>query len=119
MNEIGKTKNFYVFMRLVGFLIILLPIGIVNLVFGYVLGDSPCTLCRRQREATVFIGVIVLFIVCYGMKGRHLAALLIIATIGFYQSSTHYGSHVHRDLDQGLGLVVFDIHTYLWAKVVF
>jgi len=45
MNEIKKAKFFYALMCLAGFLIILLPVGIANLFFGYVLKDSPCTLC--------------------------------------------------------------------------
>ncbi|MBK1972585.1 disulfide bond formation protein B [Campylobacter sp. TTU-622] len=119
MNEINKTKNFYTLMCLAGFLIILLPVGIANMVFGYILGDSPCTLCWGQREAMIFIGVIALFIVRYGIKGKYLAALLIMTAIGLYQSFAHYGNHAHRDLDQGFGLAVFGIHTYFWAEVVF
>lgn len=119
MNEINKTKNFYTLMCLAGFLIILLPVGIANFVFGYMLGDSPCTLCWGQREAMIFIGVIALFIVRYGMKGKYLAALLIMTAVGLYQSFAHYGNHAHRDLDQGFGLAVFGIHTYFWAEVVF
>ncbi len=38
MNEINKTKNFYTLMCLAGFLIILLPVGIANFVFGYYVG---------------------------------------------------------------------------------
>lgn len=102
-----------------GFLIIILPVGIANLVFGYMLGDSPCTLCWGQREAMIFIGVMALFIVRYGLKGKYLAALLIMTAFGLYQSFAHYGNHAHRDLDQGFGLAVFGIHTYFWAEVVF
>ncbi|ECO7370568.1 disulfide bond formation protein B [Campylobacter coli] len=119
MNEINKTRNFYTLMCLAGFLIILLPVGIANFVFGYMWGDSPCTLCWGQREAMIFIGVIALFIVRYGMKGKYLAALLIMTAVGLYQSFAHFGNHAHRDLDQGFGLAVFGIHTYFWAEVVF
>ncbi|TBR82044.1 disulfide bond formation protein B [Campylobacter novaezeelandiae] len=119
MNEINKTRNFYTLMCLAGFLIILLPVGIANLVFGYMLGDSPCVLCWGQREAMIFIGVMALFIVRYGIKGKYLAALLIMTAVGLYQSFAHYGNHAHRDLDQGFGLAVFGIHTYFWAEVIF
>lgn len=119
MCEMNKTKNFYTLMCLAGFLIILLPVGIANLIFGYVLKDSPCTLCWGQREAMIFIGVIALFIVRYGLKGKYLAALLIMTAFGLYQSFAHFGNHAHRDLDQGFGLAVFGIHTYFWAEVVF
>ncbi|EAU01029.1 disulfide bond formation protein B [Campylobacter curvus] len=119
MNEIKKAKFFYALMCLAGFLIILLPVGIANLYFGYVLKDSPCTLCWGQREAMIFIGVMALFIVRYGMKARYLAMILIMAGFGLWQSFAHYGIHAMRDLDQGFGLAVFGIHTYFWAEVVF
>ncbi|MCR8685446.1 disulfide bond formation protein DsbI [Campylobacter ureolyticus] len=119
MDEIKKTKLFYALMCLAGFLIILLPVGIANFYFGYVLKDSPCTLCWGQREAMIFIGVIALFIVRYGMKAKYLAMLLIVTAFGLWQSLAHYGNHAHRDLDQGFGLAVFGIHTYFWAEVVF
>jgi disulfide bond formation protein, dsbB family len=119
MNEIKKAKFFYALMCLAGFLIILLPVGIANLFFGYVLKDSPCTLCWGQREGMIFIGVTALFIVRYGLKARYLAMLLLMAGFGLWQSFAHYGIHAHRDLDQGFGLAVFGIHTYFWAEIVF
>lgn len=119
MNDIKKVKLFYTLMCLAGFLITLLPVGIANLYFGYVLKDSPCTLCWGQREAMIFIGVLALFIVRYGLKPKYIAMLLIVAAFGLWQSFAHYGNHTHRDLDQGFGLAVFGLHTYFWAEVVF
>ncbi|QCD44257.1 disulfide bond formation protein B [Campylobacter mucosalis] len=119
MNEIKKAKFFYGLMFLAGFLIILLPVGIANLYFGYVLKDSPCTLCWGQREAMIFIGVMALFIVRYGMKAKYLATLLVMTAFGLWQSLAHFGNHAGRDLDQGFGLAVFGIHTYFWAEIVF
>ncbi|MBR8461339.1 disulfide bond formation protein B [Campylobacter sp. faydin G-105] len=119
MNDIKKAKLFYSLMALAGFLIILLPVGIANFFFGYVLKDSPCTLCWGQREAMIFIGVVALFIVRYGMKAKYIAMLLIMTGVGLWQSLAHFGNHAHRDLDQGFGLAVFGIHTYFWAEVVF
>lgn len=119
MNEIKKAKFFYALMCLAGFLIILLPVGIANLIFGYVLKDSPCTLCWGQREGMIFIGVTALFIVRYGLKAKYLAMLLVMTGFGLWQSFAHFGIHAHRDLDQGFGLAVFGIHTYFWAEVVF
>lgn len=118
-NQTNRTKIFYTLMCLAGFLLILFPVGIANFVFGYMFGDSPCVLCWGQREAMIFIGVIALFIVRYGLKGRYLSALLIITAAGLYQSFAHYGNHAHRDLDQGFSLAIFGIHTYFWAEVIF
>ncbi|AJC88395.1 disulfide bond formation protein B [Campylobacter insulaenigrae] len=119
MCDINKTKFFYFLMCLAGFLIILLPVGIANLIFGYVLADSPCTSCWGQRESMVFIGVAALFIVRYGVKGKFLAFLLIATAFGLWQSFNHIAGHAHRDLDQGFGLPIFGLHTYFWAEVVF
>lgn len=119
INEAKKVSNFYMLMCWAGFLIILLPVGIANFVFGYILGDSPCTLCWAQRESMIFIGVMAFFVVRYGMKGKYLAWILLMAAFGLYQSFSHYGNHAHRDLDQGFSLQVFGIHTYFWAEVVF
>ncbi|TQR32494.1 disulfide bond formation protein B [Campylobacter sp. MIT 99-7217] len=106
-------------MCLAGFILILLPVGIANIIFGYMMGDSPCTLCWGQREAMIFIGVMALFIFRYGLKPQYLASLLVMTAFGLYQSFAQYGNHAHRDLDQGFSLQVFGIHTYFWAEVVF
>lgn len=118
-TEFKQAKTFYALMCAAGFALILLPVGIANIVFGYMLGDSPCTLCWGQREAMVFIGVMALFIVRYGLKPRYLAALLVMTAFGLYQSFAQLGNHAHRDLDQGFSLQVFGIHTYFWAEIVF
>lgn len=119
MSDIKKTKLFYALMCLAGFLIILLPVGIANFYVGYILKDSPCVLCWGQREAMIFIGVLALFIVRYGMKAKYLAMLLIVTAFGLWQSFAQFGNHAHRDLDQGFALTVFGLHTYFWAEVVF
>ncbi len=117
--EFKEAKTFYFLMCLAGFALILLPVGIANIVFGYMMGDSPCTLCWGQREAMVFIGVMALFIVRYGLKPKYLATLLVMTAFGLYQSFAQLGNHAHRDLDQGFSLQVFGIHTYFWAEIVF
>ncbi|TKX29580.1 disulfide bond formation protein B [Campylobacter sp. MIT 12-5580] len=114
-----KVKFFYFLMALAGLVLILFPVGIANVIFGYIMGDSPCTLCWGQRQAMIFIGVMAFFIVRYGLKGKYLAMLLIMTAFGFYQSFAQFGMHAHRDLDQGFSLQVFGIHTYFWAEVVF
>lgn len=118
-KDLCKISCFYFLMALAGLVIILFPVGIANVIFGYILGDSPCTLCWGQRQAMIFIGVMAFFIVRYGLKGKYLAMLLIITAFGFYQSFAQLGMHTHRDLDQGFSLQVFGIHTYFWAEVVF
>lgn len=119
MNEIKRAKLFYGLIALAGFLIILLPVGIANIVFGYGLGDAPCTLCWGQRESMIFIGVMAFFIVRYGIKFRYVAMLLIMAATGLYESFRHVTNHAMRDVGQGFGIAVFGIHTQFWAEIVF
>ncbi len=115
----GRGGFFYFLMCCAAFLIILLPVGIANLYFGYVLQDSPCTLCWGQRIAMIYIGVAAYFIVRYGFRPRYISAILIFAGFGMWQSLRHLSMHSGRDLDQGFGLMVYGLHTYSWAEVVF
>jgi disulfide bond formation protein DsbB len=118
-NEKASGGFFYFLMCCAATLIILLPVGIANVVFGYVLLDSPCTLCWGQRIAMIFIGLAAFFVVRYGFKPRYLASILIFAGFGLFQSFRHLSMHSGRDLDQGFGMAVFGIHTYSWAEIVF
>lgn len=118
-KNIRSVKLFYALMCLAGFLIILLPVGIANIVFGYFLGDSPCVLCWGEREAMIFIGLIALMIVRYGFKPRYISMLLIVTAFGMWQSFRHFGIHAGDDLNQGFAMTVFDIHTYFWAEIIF
>ena len=61
-GDIKKAKTWYDIVCWGGLLIVLLPVGIANLILGYLMGDSPCTLCWGQREQMAFIGVVALFI---------------------------------------------------------
>lgn len=49
-GDIKKAKTWYDIVCWGGLLIVLLPVGIANLILGYLMGDSPCTLCWGQRE---------------------------------------------------------------------
>lgn len=118
-SDIRKAKTWYDIVCWGGLLIVLLPVGIANLVLGYLLGDSPCTLCWGQREQMAFIGVVALFMVRYGFKPKYLAMLLVMAAMGLYSSFRHLGNHAARDVGQGFGLDIFGIHTQMWAEIVF
>ena len=54
-GDIKKAKTWYDIVCWGGLLIVLLPVGIANLILGYLMGDSPCTLCWGQREQMAFI----------------------------------------------------------------
>ena len=118
-QDIKKAKTFYDLLCWGGLLIVLLPVGIANIILGYFMGDSPCTLCWGQRQQMAYIGVTALFMVRYGFKPKYLATMLVMAAIGLYSSFRHYGNHAMRDVGQGFGLDIFGLHTQFWAEVVF
>lgn len=118
-GDIKKAKTYYDIICWGGLLIVLLPVGIANIILGYLLGDSPCTLCWGQRQQMAFIGVVALFMVRYGFKPKYLATMLVMAAVGLYSSFRHLGNHASRDVGQGFGLDIFGIHTQMWAEIVF
>ncbi len=118
-SDLKKARNFYDIIAWGGLLIVLLPVGIANIILGYFLGDSPCSLCWSQRQEMAYIGVTALFMVRFGFKPKYLATMLVMAAVGLYFSFRHYSSHAMRDIGQGFGLDVFGIHTQFWAEIVF
>lgn len=114
-----KTPIFYTLICLAGTLIILFPVGIANLVMGYIMGDSPCSSCWGQRESMIFIGAMALFIARFGLKPKYLALMLMMVAFGLWQSFNHLGWHSGSDLDQGFSLMIFGLHTYAWAEIIF
>ena len=78
-KDISKAKTFYDLICWGGLLIVLLPVGIANVILGYFMGDSPCTLCWGQRQEMAYIGVVALFMVRYGFKPKYLATMLVMA----------------------------------------
>lgn len=118
-GDLKKAKTFYDIICWGGLLIVLLPVGIANIILGYGMGDSPCTLCWGQRQEMAYIGVVALFMVRYGFKPKYLATMLVMAAVGLYFSFRHYSNHAMRDVGQGFGLDVFGVHTQFWAEVVF
>ena len=81
-KDISKAKTFYDLICWGGLLIVLLPVGIANVILGYFMGDSPCTLCWGQRQEMAYIGVVALFMVRYGFKPKYLATMLVMAAVG-------------------------------------
>ena len=118
-SDLGKAKTWYDIVCWGGLLIVLLPVGIANVILGYMMGDSPCTLCWGQREEMAFIGVVALFMVRYGFKPKYLAMMLVMAGVGLYSSFRHLGNHAARDVGQGFGLEILGLHTQMWAEIVF
>ena len=67
-RDLSKAKTYYDIICWGGLLIVLLPVGIANIILGYLMGDSPCTRLLGPASADGYIGVVALFMVRYGFK---------------------------------------------------
>ena len=113
-----KNTKFYTLMSLAVIGIIALPVGIANIVFGYMLGDSPCTSCWALRIMMIVIATSGLFIVRYGLKLKYIGMMLIAAAYGLWNAFWHLGIYAQLDMGQGQALMIFNIHTQMWAGIV-
>lgn len=66
--DTSRGTFFYFLLCTAAAIVFLFPVGIANMVFGYILGDSPCTLCWGQRIAMIFIALCAFFIVRYALN---------------------------------------------------
>jgi disulfide bond formation protein DsbB len=115
---VEKNTKFYALMSLAAIGIIALPVGIANIVFGYMLGDSPCTSCWALRITMIVIALSALFIVRYGLKLKYVGMMLIAAAYGLWNAFWHLGIYAQLDMGQGQALMIFNIHTQMWAGIV-
>ncbi|MFC3847755.1 disulfide bond formation protein B [Helicobacter baculiformis] len=114
-----QSRTFYFLFSLAIIGIVSLPVGIGNLVLGFIYHDSPCIQCWAERQSMVYIGLAGLFILRYGLKPKYLAIMLLVVAGGLYQSFYHYGNHGLEDVGQGFALTIWGLHTQFWAHVVF
>ncbi|GMB96475.1 disulfide bond formation protein B [Helicobacter sp. NHP22-001] len=114
-----QAQRFYFLFSLAIIAIIALPVGIANLILGFVYHDSPCIQCWGERQSMVYIALGGLFILRYGLKPKYIAILVLIVAGGLYQSFYHLGNHALEDVGQGFALEIFGLHTQFWAELVF
>lgn len=114
-----RSKTFYFLFSLAIIGIVALPVGIGNLILGFIYHDSPCIQCWAERQSMVYIALAGLFILRYGLKPKYMAILLLIVAGGLYQSFYHLGNHALEDVGQGFALSIFGLHTQFWAESVF
>lgn len=114
-----KNVRFYALMSLAVIGIIAGPVGIANMIFGYILGDSPCTSCWALRISMVVVATAALFIIRYGLKFKYLALIMMVAAYGLWNAFWHLGLTAQNDIGQGQALMIFNIHTQMWAGIVF
>ncbi len=113
-----KNTRFYTLISLAAIGIIALPVGIANIVFGYMLGDSPCTSCWALRIMMIVVATSALFIIRYGLKLKYVGMMLIAAGYGLWNAFWHLGIYAQLDMGQGQALMILNIHTQMWAGIV-
>ncbi|CZE48421.1 disulfide bond formation protein B [Campylobacter geochelonis] len=113
-----NTNKFYNLMSLAVIGIIALPVGIANVILGYILKDSPCTSCWALRIMMIVIALCALFIVRYGLKFKYVALMLLAAAYGIWNAFWHFGIYATLDVGQGQALMIFGLHTQIWAGIV-
>lgn len=100
-------------------LLIAIPVGIACIGLGFIMGENPCIMCWGERFAMVYLGVLLMMMLRYGLKTRYLAAYALWAFIGMYYGLRHVGTHIWRDVGQGFGSTIMGAHTYSWAVFVY
>ncbi len=115
-----NNRNFTHVMALCSLLVLAIPVGIANMYLGYVLGESPCTLCWNERIGMVTFGVLALFMVVYGPKLKYIGAMMACAAYGLWMTSRHTSLDGWSwDVGMGFGGAIFGAHTYTWGVVVY
>ncbi|BEG57508.1 hypothetical protein NHP21005_11960 [Helicobacter sp. NHP21005] len=114
-----QARRFYFLFSLAIIAIIALPVGIANLILGFIYHDSPCIQCWGERQSMVYVALGGLFVLRYGLKPKYIAMLVLVVAGGLYQSFYHSGNHALEDVGQGFALTIFGLHTQFWAEFVF
>lgn len=117
--RILSEKYFNIAMLWAVLLILVIPVGIANVYLGYVLGESPCTLCWYERFGMITIGFLGLFMVVYGPKFKYIASVFLCAAYGLYMTIRHYFLFYPGDIGTGQAGAIFGAHTYTWGIFVY
>ncbi|XBH22204.1 disulfide bond formation protein B [Jonesiaceae bacterium BS-20] len=100
-------------------LIMVIPVGVANIYLGFILQESPCTLCGYERFGMVVIATLGVLILRYGPHYKYMASLVLASFFFVYTALRHWGGHIPGDLGQGFGGAMFGVQTYTWALLVF
>lgn len=114
-----KNINLYVLMSFAVLGVMAGPVAVANMVFGYILGDAPCTSCWALRINMIVVAAGALFIIRYGLKMKYLALIIMVSAFGIWNAFWHLGWYAQMDIGQGQALPIFNIHTQIWAGIVF
>jgi hypothetical protein len=115
----NTEKTFNWVMTTAVLLVLAIPVGIANIYLGYIVGESPCTLCWFERIGMIVIGILGIFMLRYGPKIKYIASVFLFGAYGLYMGLRHTSTHWARDIGMGNGDKLFGAHTYTWAIVVY
>lgn len=114
-----KNSLFYSFISFCVLALMAGPVAIANIIFGYILGDAPCTSCWSLRINMIVVSMAALFILRYGAKIKYIALIVLVSAFGIWNAFWHLGWYAQTDIGQGQGLMILGLHTQIWAGIVF
>lgn len=115
----NTERNFSFIMTTAVLLILAIPVGIANVVLGYIILESPCTQCWFERAGMIAIGIMGIFILRYGPRPKYIAMMVVSTWWGFFSTLRHTAVYLSADLGQGLGDKILGAHTYTWGVFVY
>lgn len=114
-----SEKGFNATLATGALLILGIPVAIACILLGFVWGENPCIMCWCERTGMMFLGALLLFMLRYGLRMKYLVAYALWSFFGLYMGLRHTGNLIFRDLGQGFGNAIFNVHTYSWAVFVY
>ena len=97
---------------------VLLSVLLGSLYIQFFIGEQPCRLCTWQRMTMFFIIAILLLNIKFGQHVSHYGLIIIFSLFGASVSIRQILSYIIPG-SPGFGPVVFGMHTYTWALLVF
>ena len=112
-----KISKFIVFCNLV-WITVIMCVLLGSLYIQFFIGEQPCRLCTWQRMAMFIIVTLLLMNIKFGQRASHYGIIIIFSLFGASVSVRQILSYIMPG-NPGFGPVVFGVHTYTWAFLVF
>ncbi|CZE47714.1 disulfide bond formation protein B [Campylobacter geochelonis] len=120
MKDFLTQKYFDILIATAVLLVLGIPVGIANIYLGYIIGESPCTLCWNERIGMVVVGMLGIFILRYGLRAKYLVMVFLSAAYGLFMTLRHSSfDGTQADVGMGFGGAIFGAHTYTWGIFVY
>jgi disulfide bond formation protein DsbB len=98
--------------------LVLLGVLLGSLYIQFFIGDEPCRLCTWQRMTMFFIMAVLLLNLRFGQSTLNYGLIILFSLFGSTVSIRQILSYIMPG-NPGFGPVVFGLHTYTWALLVF